>query len=310
MIWTAFSTAKFSGEYNFAEGMWRKQRNLVRLKRTSGTGVVNVALSIGFNFDVEFDTNGNLLIDLTDFVADVPNMGIFAATISYDGTEIQLSSVIMGDIAAENLIIPISSEIQKNIPIIPPRKMYEPLFGLYTIAAVRNVDSMGYKLVPMASPIILGAGYHEINIPLKYLYIESGGNSMTYSLKSLSCGRKYAMVQWVGACGYLKRHTFEVVRVSNSGNNSVTLQNNYGIGKTLKDTEQEFTLRIDKLQPYDFWYYSDLVTSNDVRVCVEEHDADFGDETLVDVLTKSIVIPDRGVADFEVKIKFREYVTI
>lgn len=310
MIWTSFSTAKFSGEYNFAEGIWRKQRNLVRLKKTSGTGVVNIDLSIGFDFDLEFDTNGNMLIDLTDFVANISNMGIFVAKISYDETEIELSSVVMGDIAAENLLIPISREIQTNIPITPPIKMYEPILGLYSIALVRNVDSMGYKVEPTSSPTGLVAGYHEINIPLKYLYIESGVNSMTYALKSLSCGRKYAMVQWVGACGYLKRHTFEVVRVSHSGNNTVTLQNNYGIGKSLKDTEQEFILRIDKLQPYDFWYYSDLVTSNDVRVCVEEHDADFGEETVVDVLTKNIVIPDRGVSDFEVKIKFREYVTI
>ena len=104
-----------------------------------------------------------------------------------------------------------------------------------------------------------------------------------------------------------KRHTWEVVQVSDSTNNSTEYQSVLGYD-VRKGYEQSITLRLQGLTRYDYWYYSDIITSNDVRVAISEHDADFGDETRVNVVTKKVVQPDaNGQYTLSVELKYKRY---
>ena len=116
------------------------------------------------------------------------------------------------------------------------------------------------------------------------------------------------MVQWVSAIGLIKRHTFEVRDVETSVSDSVALQNNFGGFRELKGTRKGLRLHLSQLSAYDYWYYSDLVTSSDVRVAISESDADFGEDTRVKVVTNSVTVPNgASISDFDVDVIIKDY---
>lgn len=87
-----------------------------------------------------------------------------------------------------------------------------------------------------------------------------------YPLKELECGKRYAEVEWVSFTGQTRRHVFEVVKLTEETTNDVsleTLTNEYDVRK---DRRVSFSLRLEGLTAYDYWYYSDLVTSSSVKV--------------------------------------------
>lgn len=87
-----------------------------------------------------------------------------------------------------------------------------------------------------------------------------------YPLKDLECGKRYAEVEWVSFTGQTRRHVFEVVKLTEETTNEVsleTLTNEYDVRK---DRRVSFSLRLEGLTAYDYWYYSDLVTSSSVKV--------------------------------------------
>ena len=87
-----------------------------------------------------------------------------------------------------------------------------------------------------------------------------------YPLKELECGKRYAEVEWVSFTGQTRRHVFEVVKLTEETTNEVsleTLTNEYDVRK---DRRVSFSLRLEGLTAYDYWYYSDLVTSSSVKV--------------------------------------------
>lgn len=87
-----------------------------------------------------------------------------------------------------------------------------------------------------------------------------------YPLKELECGKRYAEVEWVSFTGQTRRHVFEVVKLTEETTNEVsleTLTNEYDVRKNRRVS---FSLRLEGLTAFDYWYYSDLVTSSSVKV--------------------------------------------
>jgi hypothetical protein len=166
-----------------------------------------------------------------------------------------------------------------------------------TIALKNGLNS---ATVPADAESIAVVFYASAPLPLR--------GRQWYKRAEHVCGRTYASVEWISRTGALKRHTWEVVKVTDNTNGAtefLTADNSYHI---MKGIEQGLTLRLDGLSRYDYWYYSDIVTSSDVRVAVQEIDADFGDETRVAVTTDSVEQPD--TSDFftlEITIKYRRY---
>lgn len=130
----------------------------------------------------------------------------------------------------------------------------------------------------------------------------------------LLCEKRYACVEWVGRTGYKKRTTWQVEVVTDMQNDAQELlhvQNAYNVRMGL---EQKMTLRLDSLNAYDYWYYSDIVTSPDVRVALSASDYDSASDKLrdsarVQVTTKNVKQRD-GDAEFgtlKVEINYRRY---
>lgn len=93
-------------------------------------------------------------------------------------------------------------------------------------------------------------------------------NSVMYyrPLKELECGKRYAEVEWVSFTGLTRRHVFEVVKLTEEATNEISLETITNEYDVRKDRRVSFSLRLEGLSAYDYWYYSDLVTSSSVKV--------------------------------------------
>lgn len=133
-------------------------------------------------------------------------------------------------------------------------------------------------------------------------------------LRPRACDEELAHVMWTSRTGGYKRVLMQRCKAVVSQVDRVSLVDNVDFGGGGQPTDfyhgfagesEEFTLRLEHLTAYDVWWYSDLLTSDYVVVA----DDNLGSPTAktVEVLTKSITIPDGSVKDttFEIKVKYK-----
>lgn len=317
MIWTIFQSSTFTGEYNFAGGIWKKQRSIFRLVKTGGENFVTINIYgdiPSVSFRLEYDANGEMLMDISDFFsgASIGN-NVYVSISNTDGYEI--NEQVRGDIAPTNMIIPEQiGSFQGYMPILPPYKMLEMPFGLFNTTNIfrSNIGFVGYSFDGVDYVGIIQDSLQELNLESNVLYLrvrntpQEEWRTKNYILEPLKCGRHYAAVRWISSTGLVKQHAFEVLDVAHK-TSGVEILNPYGVERSIKSQEVSLILRLKDLTPYDYWYYSDIITSDDVRVAISEEDADFGYETIVNVTSNSITIPNGGTKTLEVEIKFRSY---
>lgn len=129
-----------------------------------------------------------------------------------------------------------------------------------------------------------------------------------YPLKELECGKRYAEVEWVSFTGQTRRHVFEVVKLTEETTNEVSLEmitNEYDVRK---DRRVSFSLRLEGLTAYDYWYYSDLVTSSSVKVSLSGTNY-----RQVQVTAKKSTIPETSAGKpltLEIPINYVRYDTL
>jgi hypothetical protein len=317
MIWTTFQSSTFTGEYNFAGGIWKKQKSIFRLVKTGGENYVTINIYgdiPSVEFRLEYDANGEILMDISDFFSGAAiGDNVYVSISNTDGYEI--NEQVRGDIAPASMIIPEQrGAFQDYMPILPPYKMLQMPFGLFNTTNIFRSDFgfVAYSFDGVDYVGIISDSLQELNLQSNVLYFRVRNTPQEewritqYILEPLKCGKRYAAVRWIGSTGLLKQHTFEVLDVTHK-TNGVEILNPYGVERSIKSQEVSFILRLKDLTPYDYWYYSDIITSDDVRVAISEEDADFGYETIVNVITKSTTIPNCGTKTLEVEITFRGY---
>ena len=133
-------------------------------------------------------------------------------------------------------------------------------------------------------------------------------------LRPRACDEDLAHVVWTSRTGGYKRVLMQRCKASVSQVDRVSLVDNVGFGGSGQPTdyyrgfageEEVFTLRLEHLTAYDVWWYSDLLTSD--YVAVADDSLNSPTAKTVEVLTKSITIPDGSVKDttFEIKVKYK-----
>ena len=324
MIWNDTTSGNVTVSYNFADGIWTEQANVLRVRISGASESKTVRLTVGdLVVDYATDNSGHVLIDLTDIVRGKVAGESVSIQVSCDSDSVSVSANVMGLIDPLEMIIPPCTryeELQDVIVITPPRKWYVPLFGLNDrVETFLNPSAVAYTaglhymqgIIQHTEQIAVGSGFVELPADGVgvYLQVDSASTSFTtkYKRENLQCGRRYAAVEWISRAGVTKRHTWEIVKVSDNVIGSTEYQSALGYD-VRKGQEVGLTLRMSGLTRYDYWYYSDIITSNDVRVAVSERDADFGDETRVNVVTKKVVQPDAsGTYTLDVEIKYKRY---
>lgn len=320
MIWTERTYVFGRIEYNFGDGVWRAERSLL-IFHGAANSPFNVTIG-DVTLQAVTDAAGDVMIDLTDLLATYQigdSYSVRFNTGDLTPTE-SVSFDIKGDLSPNSIIIPPNGEIGLYAPIIAPAYFLQGLWGIDPQFVVHVGQSVfGYleyveyvggmptarAFQPNALQAVSVAGEKTA---FRYREDDELICSRMVNIRPEQCGRRYAMVQWVSAFGLIKRHTFEVRDVETSVSDSVALQNNFGGFRELKGTRKGLRLHLSKLSAYDYWYYSDIVTSSDVRVAVSEFDADFGEDTRVKVTTNSVTIPNGvNMADFEVDVILKDY---
>lgn len=317
MIWTKKEYRFGSIEYNFGNGVWRAERSLIIFH-----GATNSQFNVTVG-DVTLksvtDASGNVMIDITDLFTTYP-IGYSGSVECNTGEQTQpvfISFEIKGDLSPNSMIIPTNGEIGLYAPIIAPTYFLQGLFGIKPQFVLKvgqsELDYVEFVGDTTSTNSFQPNSLQAVSVSgerIEFLHKVDGNVicSRTINIREQQCGRRYAMVQWVSAVGLIKRHTFEVRDVETSVSDSVSLQNNYGGFRELKGTRKGLRLHLSKLSAYDYWYYSDIVTSSDVRVALSEYDADFGEDTRVKVTTNSVTIPNgSSISDFDVDVIIKDY---
>ena len=320
MIWTEKTYRFGSIEYNFGDGVWRAERSLLIFRGSPNTEF-NVTIGAVTLRSIT-DGTGNVMLDISDILASYA-IGASGSIVFDTGkltpTE-RIGFKIKGDLSPASMIIPNNGKISEYAPIIAPVCYFQGLWGLSTQFVLHTYPGVSSAL--QFTEYIDGSPTATAFQPDTLQAVVIAGNRLVFrvregirtlavrdiNIREPQCGRCYAMVQWVSACGLIKRHTFEVRDVETSVSDSVALQNNFGGFRELKGTRKGLRLHLSKLSAYDYWYFSDIITSSDVRVAVSEIDADFGEDTRVKVTTKSATIPNgASVVDFDVDVILKDY---
>ena len=305
--------------------VWTQERNILTL---SGFGVGMTYAKIvttspsGYSAKYVIPTNGTLKIDLSDLVR-LATTGGFTVT-EYDsndtaGASLSKTWTKAGLISPFNVLIPKNDVAPSFLLISPPSVM---LRQIGTAAATAIVFSMqatqsgGYefstgRIKSLPSGTFVNASSENTLVAGSTAFELWHLNDAAYQhtdLQELFDCKQYACVEWVSFAGAIRRHTFEVIKQKTETLDPVSLQtidNQYDERKGRRDG---FTLRLEGLNRYDFWYYADLITSSQVRVTF-----DGTNWAQVQVTSKEVEIPNNDEGAFnslEIEVNYKKYDTI
>lgn len=307
MIWTTiFSGDFFSLETNFGSNPCLKERSLLRvtIEKTRNANIEIYYLEIDQRMSYD-KGDGVVIIDITDYVRAYPQPSK-PTVVVYDGQSAAVKWRATYFANINNEVIPrFNISIDSSIRMLPPTYILDNIFGVSSAFEMYTEEYLYIRTEDETFEFDGGFATFDA-IGAFEIYGDFEGTA-TYTPKPLLCNRQYALVQWQSRFGNTKRATWEVAEVKHSATDVVELVNIYGGWKSRKGSEVSVILRLRDLTPYDYWYYSDIITSNDVRVALNEIDKDLDDSTIVDVVTKSATIPNSGVKTLEVEIKYRKY---
>lgn len=127
----------------------------------------------------------------------------------------------------------------------------------------------------------------------KVINILTGKNNevIVLELRSFDC-RRYCALRWESMFkkNLYKNHTFVVAEISGEADDTTECYNvvDDGTSRLLKNRVEKCVVLVENLTPYDVWYYSDLITSNNVFFDFIENGQRVGKERRVQVLSKSL----------------------
>lgn len=123
------------------------------------------------------------------------------------------------------------------------------------------------------------------------IFTGNGNEVVVLELRSFDC-RRYCSLRWESMFkkNLFKNHTFVIAEISNEADDTTECYNviDDGTSRLLKNRVDKCVVLVENLTPYDVWYYSDLITSNNVFFDLIESGKRVGKERRVQVLSKSL----------------------
>ena len=123
------------------------------------------------------------------------------------------------------------------------------------------------------------------------IYTGKGDEVAVIELRSFDC-RRYCALRWESMFkkNLYKNHTFIISEISGEADDTTECYNviDDGTARLLKNRVEKCVVLLENLTPYDVWYYSDLITSNNVFFDFIQDGQRVGKERRVQVLSKSL----------------------
>lgn len=307
---------------NFDAYIWLAERFLVLIDchNSSLTGDINVGMGT-----YTLDSEHMALIDCTDFArAFAPtDIDISLSSAATDQTTISIS--VEGLIDPNKVYVPEHPMKEVGLVIVPPSKM---IWGDKTTQFPFTQFEMRWRIpIPALTyleiyefddegQLVYDTVFNEESAPHIKLYdasvqrisiadVDGTGLSYRIELMQPECEKTYVCVRWLSFTGVERTHVFEACKFKMTTADSYELLHPNDEYNITKGCVNGFTLKLEQLNRYDLWYYSDVIHSSRVQVSLDG--ANFYS---VDVQAKEIVLPesDEGeLTNLEIPINYRRY---
>lgn len=320
-IWCNFKRANY----------WLADRLLVLLQVTTESPTCEVQLwcqPLGFVLYTQ-DTSGYCIIDITEIARTYQGNNILVgygqqdlSQFAEDEWDTVIDRVAKGNINPAGVIIPQHPLATNGVTIAPPSKMISADDGGYSsfsalqfeFRALAQWDVIEYWEDDQDTFNCTQPACQLDNTSVNEIYItpdahRPSGVGQLIRITPIRCGVQYAEVEWVSFTGATRRHIFEVTKSKTTTKSAYSLLNIEGEYTEIKGREDAFTLRIDGLNAYDLWYYSDMLHSSNVKVCFGARSGNLVWRR-VKIDDSTITIPDGDAGTdgkLEINVKWREY---
>lgn len=261
------------------------------------------------------DANGDVLIDVTDYLRTYGAQLNAQVTLYFiNGANTYTHAMTNMGLISPNSVLAPESEIGQNfgLKVFAPSVMLAPITaGAPIIFELSNESEYQFatgRVKQLPSEAVANFA-RENTLAVTTTEVEfwhlTDAKYGSVNVKDLDDCKNYVAVEWVSFTGVKRRHTFEVrkCKVTTDGAfDLLGIENEY---IRIKGRVDGFDLYLDELNDYDIWYYSDVVTSSDVRVSF-----DGTNWARVEVTEKSYTIPD-GEAEkngsIQISVNWKKY---
>lgn len=273
------------------------ERNLMKFRSTK-VGTITLYINSVAVMSVAYPkANLDVTLDLSDIVRTYPNpvTAILAdtdttATITWSasGKLVNPDTTIRPAYNKENLLV--NFDPTNGGLIFAPSATYPG----DTFIGYSGGGTITFDMVSTGNDTIDSNMYdYQTETTDKVINIFTGnGNEVTVlELRSFDC-RRYCALRWESMFkkNLYKNHTFVISEISGEADDTTECYNviDDGTSRLLKNRVEKCVVLLENLTTYDVWYYSDLITSNNVFFDFIQDGQRVGNERRVQVLSKSL----------------------
>lgn len=293
--------------------VWAQERNVLRIKDTGAT-VAGLFWPTLANKIAQYtlDENKSVEVDLTDFVRAHASgtQDVFVRT--YGGA----AQYVKADFAVIGLINPASilhPETVSGADIEPPHMILAQVGNAQTRVEVFSWSDTMFLIehTPTGEREGIAVQGEPVSLTLsaRAIWLEffgtDGQAKKTTQIIQHVCGRTYAAVRWVSFTGQTRVHTWEVAKRKSETADAYELLTQDGSYNVVKGRKDAFSLRLEGLGAYDYWYYADVCHSSSVEVSF-----DGTTWQRAYVTAKGVTLPDGDAGKLntlEVELSYRKY---
>lgn len=249
------------------------------------------------------DDNGEIYADISDYVRTYGNSHTLYLwdTDGGDPPEVfQINLDMAGLINPASVLIPSHPLESTGAVIVPPSMLLQCPQGYGEAELYLTTGSWS-----VSGDAVLALDKRSVAFDGDFTLTHSTG-SQAYKTIEPRCDVEYALVRWQSFTGRKREHLFEVVKQRTDAADTIALMPLMSEYVEIKGRVDGFTLRLDRLNRYDLWYYADIITSSKVEVSLDNGQT----YDRVQVTTKTITLPDgeaRTDGKLEIQVNWKHY---
>lgn len=315
---------------NWSAAVYSQERKVVKITNfNADTASVRLVLSSPINVTSYYlvPTSRELLIDVTDIVRLSDDGTFYLSGFDANGKIVFTERATCewstrGLIDPEKDIKPMSELLDEwtekadsqgvdvSVSVAPPSRILEhtgfPLIlemhGTQDIAVFRLGSTSQNMFDVLKSQITIPNGISDWFVGNDYERITYG----VYGTTERNRCNKACTVRWISRYGVQKQFVWYCKDMRVNVSEVVSIATIDGTYDERKGYVQGLTLFLEELNAYDYWYYSDIITSSKVEICMEGSSL----WRVVQVDAKNVQIPNNDMGkpkDLEVQINLQAY---
>lgn len=273
------------------------ERNMLTFRSTK-VGTITLYINSVAVMSIAYPkANLDVTLDLSDIVKTYPNPtsvtfsdGTTTATITWNasGKLVNPATTIRPNYGKENLLV--NFDPTNGGLIFAPSSTYPG----DTFIGYSGGGTITFDMVSSGNDTLDSNMYDystETTDKVINLFTGKDNEVVVLELRSFDC-RRYCALRWESMFkkNLYKNHTFIISEISGEADDTTECYNvvDDGTARLLKNRVEKCVVLVENLTPYDVWYYSDLITSNNVFFDFIQDGQRVGNERRVQVLSKSL----------------------